>query len=120
MASSFDCTGHLKVLHIGIEITRNLMDSPWLRGRQPTPLPGEFHRQECMFKTLSDAINIQVPYNMERIFYYLTGTSSTYLLGRFLDLFDPLVHLMSFLKCGLLETPRSVTAWENHSHHEIG
>lgn len=34
---------------------------------------GEFHRHECMFKTLSDAINIQVPYNMERIFYYLTG-----------------------------------------------
>eukprot|EP00434_Breviolum_minutum_P042884 symbB.v1.2.038190.t1/scaffold5866.1/size22960/1 len=37
---------------------------------------GEFHRQECMFKTLSDAINIQVPYNMERIFYYLTGGDS--------------------------------------------
>ena len=34
---------------------------------------GEFHRSESMFKTLSDAINIQVPYNMERIFYYLTG-----------------------------------------------
>lgn len=26
-----------------------------------------------MEKTLSDAINIQVPYNMERIFFYLTG-----------------------------------------------
>lgn len=37
---------------------------------------GEFHRHECMFKTLSDAINIQVPYNMERIFYYLTGEDS--------------------------------------------
>mmetsp|Transcript_9224 Transcript_9224/g.16255 ORF Transcript_9224/g.16255 Transcript_9224/m.16255 type:complete len:515 (+) Transcript_9224:87-1631(+) len=34
---------------------------------------GEFHRSECMEKTLSDAINIQVPYNMERIFYYLVG-----------------------------------------------
>lgn len=34
---------------------------------------GEFHRNPQMHKTLSDAINIQVPYNMERIFYYLTG-----------------------------------------------
>lgn len=34
---------------------------------------GEFHRSESMEKTLSDAINIQQPYNMERIFYYLTG-----------------------------------------------
>jgi len=34
---------------------------------------GEFHRIETMEKTLSEAINIQVPYNMERIFYYLTG-----------------------------------------------
>ncbi|CAE8629682.1 unnamed protein product [Polarella glacialis] len=33
---------------------------------------GEFHRSEHMEKTLSDAINIQVPYNMERVFYYLT------------------------------------------------
>lgn len=33
---------------------------------------GEFHRSDRMEKTLSDAINIQVPYNMERIFYYLT------------------------------------------------
>ena len=45
-----------------------------LRWRLPHLATGEFHRQECMFKTLSDAINIQVPYNMERIFYYLTGT----------------------------------------------
>lgn len=38
---------------------------------------GEFHRSEAMEKTLSDAINIQVPYNMERVFYYLTcGDSS--------------------------------------------
>jgi len=34
---------------------------------------GEFHRSQRMEKTLSDALNIQVPYNMERIFYYLTG-----------------------------------------------
>jgi len=34
---------------------------------------GEFHRSESMEKTLSDAINVQMPYNMERIFYYLTG-----------------------------------------------
>lgn len=33
---------------------------------------GEFHRSDHMKKTLSDAINIQTPYNMERIFYYLT------------------------------------------------
>ncbi|CAK0904693.1 unnamed protein product, partial [Prorocentrum cordatum] len=34
---------------------------------------GDFSRSERMEKTLSDAINIQVPYNMERILYYLTG-----------------------------------------------
>lgn len=34
---------------------------------------GEFHRSEQMEKTLSDAINIQVPYNMERVLFYLTG-----------------------------------------------
>lgn len=34
---------------------------------------GQFHRSQQMEKTLSDAINIQVPYNMERILYYLTG-----------------------------------------------
>lgn len=38
---------------------------------------GEFHRQDSMEKTLSDAINIQVPYNMERIFYYLTNEDSS-------------------------------------------
>ena len=38
---------------------------------------GEFHRSEKMLKTLSDAINIQVPYNMERIFYYLTNEDSS-------------------------------------------
>ena len=29
-----------------------------------TVSPGEFHRHECMFKTLSDAINIQVGWEM--------------------------------------------------------
>lgn len=38
---------------------------------------GAFHRSERMEKTLSDAINIQVPYNMERIFYYVTGEDSS-------------------------------------------
>jgi len=38
---------------------------------------GEFHRSERMEKTLSDAINIQVPYNMERVLYYLTGEDSS-------------------------------------------
>eukprot|EP00929_Paragymnodinium_shiwhaense_P015452 TRINITY_DN123547_c0_g1_i1.p1 TRINITY_DN123547_c0_g1~~TRINITY_DN123547_c0_g1_i1.p1 ORF type:complete len:504 (+),score=132.67 TRINITY_DN123547_c0_g1_i1:149-1660(+) len=37
---------------------------------------GTFHRSEQMEKTLSDAINIQVPYNMERLFYYMTGEDS--------------------------------------------
>lgn len=34
---------------------------------------GEFHRSACMEKTLSDAINVQVPYNMERLLFYLTN-----------------------------------------------
>merc|ERR1719160_1645638 len=34
---------------------------------------GNFHRSEQMVKTLSEAINIQVPYNFERILYYLSG-----------------------------------------------
>eukprot|EP00931_Biecheleriopsis_adriatica_P093384 TRINITY_DN6712_c0_g1_i1.p1 TRINITY_DN6712_c0_g1~~TRINITY_DN6712_c0_g1_i1.p1 ORF type:complete len:449 (+),score=87.46 TRINITY_DN6712_c0_g1_i1:3-1349(+) len=38
---------------------------------------GEFHRSAHMEKTLSDAINIQVPYNMERIFYYITGEDAS-------------------------------------------
>jgi len=33
---------------------------------------GEFHKQE-MKQTLSEAINIQVPYNMERFFHFLAG-----------------------------------------------
>ena len=34
---------------------------------------GEFHRAEAMRKTLSDAINVQVPYNFERVLYYTLG-----------------------------------------------
>eukprot|EP00579_Thalassiosira_antarctica_P006959 CAMPEP_0201880008 /NCGR_PEP_ID=MMETSP0902-20130614/10741_1 /ASSEMBLY_ACC=CAM_ASM_000551 /TAXON_ID=420261 /ORGANISM="Thalassiosira antarctica, Strain CCMP982" /LENGTH=507 /DNA_ID=CAMNT_0048407969 /DNA_START=66 /DNA_END=1589 /DNA_ORIENTATION=+ len=33
---------------------------------------GEFHRKKIQ-KTLSDAINIEVPYNFERIAFYITG-----------------------------------------------
>lgn len=33
---------------------------------------GEFHKSAKMEKTLSDAINIQVPYNFERILFYLS------------------------------------------------
>lgn len=33
---------------------------------------GEFYKSETMLKTLSDAINIQVPYNFERLLFYLT------------------------------------------------
>jgi len=34
---------------------------------------GKFHRADEMEQTLSEAINIQVPYNFERILYFLTG-----------------------------------------------
>jgi threonine synthase len=33
---------------------------------------GAFHRCDTMHRTLSEAINIQVPYNFERLLYYLT------------------------------------------------
>ena len=33
---------------------------------------GAFHKSPAMLKTLSDAINIQIPYNFERILFYLT------------------------------------------------
>merc|ERR1719235_2719424 len=42
---------------------------------------GEFHRSDRMVKTLSDAINIQVPYNMERIFYYLADEDASIVAG---------------------------------------
>ena len=34
---------------------------------------GEFHRTDEMKQTLSEAINIQVPYNFERVLYFLSG-----------------------------------------------
>lgn len=34
---------------------------------------GEFHIEEEMFKNLSEAINIQAPYNFERVLYWSTG-----------------------------------------------
>lgn len=34
---------------------------------------GEFHRSDKMESTLSEAINIQVPYNFERLLYYVTN-----------------------------------------------
>ncbi|EED96516.1 threonine synthase [Thalassiosira pseudonana CCMP1335] len=37
---------------------------------------GEFHKEKIQ-KTLSDAINIEVPYNFERILYYLTRGNNT-------------------------------------------
>jgi len=37
---------------------------------------GDFSRCEMMQKTLSDAINIQVPYNMERVLYFASGRDS--------------------------------------------
>lgn len=33
---------------------------------------GAFHKSPEMLKTLSDAINIQIPYNFERLLFYLT------------------------------------------------
>jgi len=33
---------------------------------------GAFHKSPAMLKTLSEAINIQIPYNFERLLFYLT------------------------------------------------
>lgn len=38
---------------------------------------GKFHRAPEMHKTLSEAINIQVPYNFERLLYYLTDENDS-------------------------------------------
>ena len=38
---------------------------------------GEFHIEEEMFKNLSEAINIQAPYNFERVLYWSTGNLLT-------------------------------------------
>jgi threonine synthase len=37
---------------------------------------GRFYKAPTMYKTLSDAINIQIPYNFERLLYYLTNENS--------------------------------------------
>jgi len=37
---------------------------------------GQFHKSPTMIKTLSEAINIQIPYNFERILFYLTHQDS--------------------------------------------
>jgi len=42
---------------------------------------GDFSKSEKMEKTLSDAINIQVPYNMERLLYYASGGDSSRIKG---------------------------------------
>jgi len=38
---------------------------------------GEFHKSPAMLKTLSEAINVQVPYNFERLLFYLTDGNHT-------------------------------------------
>jgi len=42
---------------------------------------GDFSKSEAMEKTLSDAINIQVPYNMERLLFYASGGDSARIKG---------------------------------------
>jgi threonine synthase len=42
---------------------------------------GEFHRNPIMHKTLSEAINIQVPYNFERLLFYLTNGNHALVLA---------------------------------------
>ena len=39
---------------------------------------GEFHIEEEMFKNLSEAINIQAPYNFERVLYWSSGIDFCY------------------------------------------
>jgi len=36
---------------------------------------GRFHKSPKMIRTLSEAINIQIPYNFERLLFYLTGSN---------------------------------------------
>jgi threonine synthase len=38
---------------------------------------GKFHKSDSMIMTLSEAINIQLPYNFERILYYLSEGETT-------------------------------------------
>jgi len=48
---------------------------------------GKFHKSACMEKTLSEAINIQVPYNFERLLYYLTDEDNA-LVKTWMDAMD--------------------------------
>jgi threonine synthase len=48
---------------------------------------GQFHRSNRMERTLSEAINIQLPYNFERLLYYLTDCNST-LVKEWMDTVD--------------------------------
>jgi threonine synthase len=47
---------------------------------------GTFHRSEYMQRTLSEAINIQVPYNFERLLYYLSNENDVLVQEWYQDL----------------------------------
>jgi threonine synthase len=47
---------------------------------------GTFHRSEHMQRTLSEAINIQVPYNFERLLYYLSNENDVLVQKWYQDL----------------------------------
>ena len=49
---------------------------------------GNFHRSEHMQRTLSEAINIQVPYNFERMLYYLSNEDHVLVHQWYQDLKD--------------------------------
>jgi threonine synthase len=42
---------------------------------------GAYHKSPAMIKTLSDAINIQIPYNFERLLFYLTDGNQELVKG---------------------------------------
>jgi threonine synthase len=46
---------------------------------------GDFGKSSTMVRTLSEAINIQVPYNFERILYYITNGDATYVRSFYED-----------------------------------
>jgi threonine synthase len=46
---------------------------------------GDFGKSPIMVRTLSEAINIQVPYNFERILYYITNGDVTYVRSFYED-----------------------------------
>jgi threonine synthase len=59
---------------------------------------GDFGKSSTMVRTLSEAINIQVPYNFERILYYITNGDATYVRSFYEDqpedarMLTPTVH----------------------------